>query len=308
MPGPGGLWPTGLLLCFLGVCTCLGEECVVGIVGRPVSLPCFYPQLLTSANISIEWRRDDEVVLTAMWREDGDVEEWSVNRASVSAEALLTGNVSLELPSVNPEDNKTNFSLFVISEGNESAALCSVCLRIAASFSFPKLRRKEAVQGTQTSFFCHSSGGFPEPAVHWLIDHAIEPPKGAVETLITSVPDTHLYNVSSHLKVNISKDSSVTCVIENPTMNETLTSTSLGANGSKVVSRASEALWIFSTALSVVVGVMVVVGVGYQIHLDRISKRKKKEYQYEQEHSNRRYKRRFPNEEETEVMKKETDV
>ncbi|XP_074525253.1 ICOS ligand-like [Halichoeres trimaculatus] len=308
MPGPGGLWPTGLLLCFLCVCACLEEECVVGIVGRTVSLPCFYPQLLTSVNISIEWRRDDEVVLRAMWREDGDVEEWSVNRASVSAEALLTGNVSLELPSVSPEHNKTNFSLFVISEGNESAPLCSVCLRIAASFSFPKLQREEAVQGNQTSFLCQSSGGFPEPAVHWLIDNSIQPPVDTVETHITPVPDTQLYNISSHLKVSISKDSSVTCVIENPTMNETLTSTSLGANGSKVVSRASEAMWIFSTALSVVVGVMVVVGVGYQIHLDRISKRKKKEYQYEQEHSNRRYKRRFPNKEEAEAMKKETDV
>lgn len=37
-------------------------------------------------------------------------------------------------------------------------------------------------------------------------------------------------------------------------------------------------MWIFSTALCVVVGIMVIVGVGYQIHLDRISKRKKKEF------------------------------
>lgn len=50
-----------------------------------------------------------------------------------------------------------------------------------------------------------------------------------------------------------------------------------------MVSRASEAMWIFSTALSVVVGIMVLAGVVYQIHLDRISKKKKCEYQ----HSNR---------------------
>lgn len=35
---------------------------------------------------------------------------------------------------------------------------------------------------------------------------------------------------------------------------------------------------MFSTVLCVVVGVMVVVGVVYQIHLDRVSKRKKKEF------------------------------
>ncbi|XP_034559951.1 ICOS ligand-like isoform X2 [Notolabrus celidotus] len=308
MPGLGGLWPTGLLLCFLSVCVCLEEECVIGLVGRPVSLPCFYPQLLTSVNVSVEWRRDDEEVLRATWREDGDVEEWSVNRASISAEALLTGNVSLELPSVYPDHNTTNFSLFIISQENQSAALCSVCLRIAASFSFPQLQREEAVEGNQTSFSCSSTGGFPEPVVHWLIDNNSKPPESAVKTIITSIPNTLLYNITSNLTVNISKDSSVSCIIENPTMNKTQTSTSLGAGGSQVVSRASEAMWIFSTVLSVVVGVMVVVGVGYQIHLDRISKRKKKEFQYQQQHTNRGYKRRFPDKEETEVMKTETDV
>lgn len=51
---------------------------------------------------------------------------------------------------------------------------------------------------------------------------------------------------------------------------------------SKVAGRASEAMWIFSTGLCAVVGVMVAVGVGYQIHLDRVSKRKKLEFQYQQ--------------------------
>ncbi|XP_060886262.1 ICOS ligand-like [Labrus mixtus] len=306
----GGLWPTGLLLCFLGVCACLEEDCVLGIIGRPVLLPCFYSQL-TFVNVSIEWRRDDQVVLRAMWRDDGDVEEWSINRASVSADALLTGNISMELPSVDPEDNKTNYSVFIISGDNRSAAVCSVCLRIAASFSFPLLQRGEAAHGNETSFLCQSRGGFPEPAVHWLIDNTAEPPKGSVKTLITSLPDSKLFNITSHLMVNISKDSSVSCVIENPAMNETLTSTTYGAGGSPVVSRASEAMWIFSTALSVVVGVMVIVGVWYQIHLDRISKRNRKEFQYQQTHGNRGYKRRSPNKEETEAMKpdkKETDV
>lgn len=52
-----------------------------------------------------------------------------------------------------------------------------------------------------------------------------------------------------------------------------------GVKGSPVVVRASDSLWMFSTALCAVVGVMVVVGVAYQIHLDRVSKRKKLEFQ-----------------------------
>lgn len=49
-----------------------------------------------------------------------------------------------------------------------------------------------------------------------------------------------------------------------------------------MVGRVSEAMWIFSTGLCAVVGVMVAVGVGYQIHLDRVSKRKKLEFQHPQ--------------------------
>lgn len=46
--------------------------------------------------------------------------------------------------------------------------------------------------------------------------------------------------------------------------------------------RVSEAMWMFSTGLSAVVGVMVAVGVGYQIHLDRVTKRKKLQFQHQQ--------------------------
>ncbi|XP_035509356.1 ICOS ligand-like [Morone saxatilis] len=303
MPVP--LWRTGLLLCCLGFCASLEEECVFGIVGQPVSLPCLYPKLLTFVNFSIEWRRDDEVVLRSVWKENSNVEELSINSATISADAARTGNFSLELPIVYPKKHYMSYSLFIISEENQSAALCTVCLRIAASFSSPLLLREEAAQGEETAFLCHSSGGFPEPAVHWHINHTNEPPEGSVRTLAASLPDSHLYNITSHLKVNISKDSIVSCTIENLSMNETLTSTSYGVGVSPVVSRASEALWIFSTALCAVVGVMVLAGVAYQIHLDRMSKRKKREHQQ----ADRGYKRRNLCNEETEAIKpKETDV
>ncbi|XP_070688852.1 ICOS ligand-like isoform X2 [Pempheris klunzingeri] len=284
------------------------EECVLGIIGRPVSLPCLYPKLLTLVNFSIEWRKEEEVVLRSVWGQDGKVEESRSKSATISGDAVLTGNFSLELALVDPTQHKVYYSLFSISGENRSDLLCTVCLRTAAHFSFPLLQREEAAQGDETAFSCHSSGGFPEPAVYWLINDTEEPPEGSVRTLAASLPGSHLYNITSHLKVNISKDSSVSCTIENPFTNETLTSTSYGALGSQVVSRASEAMWIFSTALCAVVGVMVVIGVAYQIHLDRISKRKKHEY----EHANRGNKRQGSlSREEAEPMKqepKETDV
>ena len=107
------------------------EECVLGVVGRPVSLPCLYPKLLSLVNFSIEWRREGEVVLRSVWAESENVEELSVNSATISAGAALTGNFSLELPTVDPDAHNMNYSLFIISEKNRSAALCTVCLRIA---------------------------------------------------------------------------------------------------------------------------------------------------------------------------------
>ncbi|KAG8003482.1 ICOS ligand [Nibea albiflora] len=304
---PVALWRAGLLLCFLGFCACLEEDCVLGVLERPVVLPCLYPKLLSFVNFTIEWRRGDEVVLRSVWELNKNVEELSVNSATISSDAARTGNFSLKLPTVDVQEHKINYSLFIISEEDHSDALCTVCLMLAASFSSPLLQREEAAHGGETAFLCHSSGGFPEPAVHWLINHTEKPPEGSVRTQAASLPDSHLYNITSHLMVNISKDSIVSCTIENLSMNETMTSTSYGTRGSPVVGRASEAMWIFSTALSAVVGIMVVAGVAYQIHLDRISKRKKKEFQ----EITRGHKRRHPNLEEAEVMttqSKETDV
>ncbi|XP_026160485.1 ICOS ligand-like [Mastacembelus armatus] len=304
---PAALLRTGLLLSFLTFCACLEEDCVLGIVGQPVSLPCFYPQLLTFVNFSIEWRRDDGLVLRSVRAMDGSVEQWSADNSTVSADALLTGNLSLELPAVHPKEDKMYYSLFIISGENRSTLVCTMCLRIAASFSSPLLQRKETAQGNEMAFMCQSSGGFPEPAVHWLINDTEEPPEGSVRTLAASQPDSRLYNITSHLKVNISKDSSVSCIIENLFMNETLTSTSRGVQGSVVVGRASEAMWIFSTVLCVVVGVMVMVAVAYQIHLDRLNKKEKQEYQQR----NRGRRRQHQHEEETEAMtteSKDTDV
>ncbi|CAN9500256.1 unnamed protein product [Ophioblennius macclurei] len=300
------LWRACLLLSLLCLCACLGEEeCVLGVVGRPVALPCLHPELARAENLSVEWRRGDEVVLQSVWAGGVHEQMWGFSVATIPDDAASTGNFSLELPEADPHEDKVTFSLFVTSEENRSAPLCSVCLRVTASFSFPQLQREDSEDGLQTVFLCRSSGGYPEPAVTWLINHTEVPPEGAVRTLATAL-DSLLYNITSYLEVNVSKDSSVSCIIRNPSTNETLTSTNYGVSGGPTVSRASDAMWMFSTGLCVVVGAMVIAGVAYQIHLDRVSKKKKKEFQATQ----RGYKRRRRHDkEETEAMKsKETDV
>lgn len=167
-PSPGAmpvaLWRAGLLLCFLSFCAGLGEmtpclimhvththkdihpplthwccftslspeeECVLGVLGRPVILPCLYPKLLSFVNFTIEWRRGDEVVLRSVWELNKKVEELSVNSATISSDAAMTGNFSLELPTVDLQEYKMNYSLFIISEEDHKAALCTACLMLA---------------------------------------------------------------------------------------------------------------------------------------------------------------------------------
>ncbi|XP_072294199.1 uncharacterized protein [Eucyclogobius newberryi] len=159
------------------------DECLIGIVGRPVLLPCFHHELFTFHNVSVEWRRGSELVLRAEW-EDGNVVIWSLNSATIPHDAPFTGNFSLELPKVNPKEDQTVYSLFLTSvendSENDSVPLCSMCLRTAD-----------------------------------------------------------------------------------------------GAKEDTFRSRASEGMWMFSTGLCVAVGIMVGAGVAYQIHLDRLSKKRK---------------------------------
>ncbi|XP_004561574.3 T-lymphocyte activation antigen CD80 isoform X1 [Maylandia zebra] len=302
---PVALLRAGLLLSLFSLRACLDDSCVLGIVGRPMSLPCVLPELVNSENVTIEWMRDSELVLRSVWKPDGSVETWSNNRVAVPADAPLTGNVSLNLPAVRPVEDQMSYSLFMVLGKNQSARLCTTCLRTAASFSTPKLEKEEAVQGDEKVFLCHSTGGYPTPAVYWLINDSEEPPAGSVRTQMTSLPD-NLYNITSHLTLNISHDSIVSCIIDNQSMNQTVMST-YGVEARPVTNRASSAMWMFSTGLCVVVGIMVIAGVVYQIHLDKINKRKKEEHKQQW----RGYKRRYQFRLEDELMnqeQRETDV
>lgn len=295
------LWSFGLLFSFFTFCACLDEECVIGIVAHPVLLPCYHKNVpLSFHNLSVEWRRGSEPVLKAEWEDNGDMVSWSLNRASIPANAPLTGNFSLELQKATPKEDKMIYSLFLTSPENGSVLLCSMCLRTTARFSLPLLHKDEAADGNRTVFLCQSSGGFPEPLVYWLINDTEQPPEGSVWTDLAPLLDSSLYNVTSQLTVNISKEDSVSCHIQNQWMNETLISKSSGVKDDTFRSRASDGMWMFSTGLCVAVGILVAVGVGYQIHLDRISK--KRRVLYESSKRDQKKKHQFIEETEEETL------
>ncbi|XP_057697371.1 uncharacterized protein LOC130919020 isoform X2 [Corythoichthys intestinalis] len=232
----GPLWSACLLLnIFFTFGNSLDEECFLGIVGQPLHLSCFYPDVIASDSVSVQWRRNrDEAV-----------------RGDEDNEALATGNFTLRIPIVDPREDNASYSVVVTLWGNQSVEACTLCVRVADS----------------------------------------------AQTLLEQHPDSHLYDVTSYLTVNVT-DTNVSCVIRNDAIDQTLTSTTHAVWHGPVVTRASDALWVFSTALCVVVGVMVAVGLAYQIHLDRVSKKKK------MQHMNRRNRgyRRRQSTEETEVI------
>lgn len=234
------------------------EECVLAVVGRPVLLPCFYPPLRTFGNVTIEWRKEDEVVLRSMFENNQKVLESSPGGSRLSPNATVTGDVSLEVPTLDPTEPRVHFGLFVNPEVKEDPAVCTVCVRIAgpstqhsaqrkqscchvevkmwqkpacgcsaASFSRPLLRREDpAGLENETRFRCGSTGGFPEPRVRWLLNQSAEPPEGSVRTVSVQLPDSRLYTVTSYLRVEVSAALSVSCTVENALLNESLTSTS----------------------------------------------------------------------------------
>lgn len=72
------------------------------------------------------------MVLRSVFEKNVNVEKLSASSVTMSDEAALTGNFSLELPTVNIlAEPEINYSLFHISEGSQNAALCTVCLRLA---------------------------------------------------------------------------------------------------------------------------------------------------------------------------------
>ncbi|MEQ2169267.1 hypothetical protein GOODEAATRI_023318, partial [Goodea atripinnis] len=104
------------------------------------------------------------------------------------------------------------------------------------SFTTPEVKKEHTEENDESTYLCHSSGGYPEPVVYWLINNSQEPPNGSVRTQAEALPDSHLYNITSQLTVNIPKDATVSCTIKNPSMNEMLTSkceSFIGAVGSQ---------------------------------------------------------------------------
>ncbi|XP_062412341.1 ICOS ligand-like [Sardina pilchardus] len=270
-------WFVVLLLGLVKQSSSQEDECSVGVIGESAILPCVYngTQSLLRANISARWRSETEEMLRGMWTQ-GEAELVNVSsvessRVRMSSLCPQTGDFSMTLTDLVPMDAKT-YSLHISFDGEEtSSVLCTVCLKVGAHFSFPSIQRGEADVERQTQFVCHSRGGYPQPALHWFINSTDQPPAGSVRTYAQPLQDSELYNITSVLTVSIAAHLPVTCTVENRILNETFSTINWPEEeqASPVVARASEAMWVFSTVVIIIVGLLVAVGVLFQVKWDR---------------------------------------
>ncbi|XP_066561920.1 ICOS ligand isoform X2 [Amia ocellicauda] len=206
-----------------------GQDCVIGVIGNSTVLPCVYKgdETLEPQTVSVEWRSDDGLVVHAFVQGRDALENQDPSyrgRTELFTARLPEGNFSLRLSDVIEKDPGKYVCYFHKEDMESTKQLDQVCLAAAARYSETELQGVRDPDGDYADFSCSSSGGFPEPRVHWLINLQ-PPPVDTVMTLVSQDPITGLYTVFSLLTVHSTQDIAVSCTIENLQLNESKTST-----------------------------------------------------------------------------------
>uniref|UniRef100_A0A8C4T4F4 Ig-like domain-containing protein n=1 Tax=Erpetoichthys calabaricus TaxID=27687 RepID=A0A8C4T4F4_ERPCA len=131
---------------------------------------------------------------------------------------LSRGNLSLSLSNVLFAD-EGEFKCILITLGSFK------CVSVPSDhYSAPIVYGPSAgLNKSEVNFTCKSTGGHPEPKVQWSVNKKPLEDSGRVKTTV-SRDSIGLYNVTSVLTVNVTRDVSVTCTVENERLRERRTS------------------------------------------------------------------------------------
>ncbi|XP_064832121.1 T-lymphocyte activation antigen CD80-like [Oncorhynchus masou masou] len=228
------------------------EHLVTGIIGESVLLPCDLNLSINPARLRFHWQDHSDVVLYSF---NARVEQeyqntLYTNRTHAFQVEMSSGNISIELRQVTPQDNqKTYWAFALLPDRNDQpihfTKVCQTTLLVAARFPTPKLTVKYKVMNAM----CLTQGGYPKPKVTWTIQDLSQPRNGTLElrevqTIFTRDPESGLYTVWSQVNFteNYTDNHSVTCQVFNPVLRETVSNTT--------IIRTSEGL-----SLSAIVGI-----------------------------------------------------
>uniref|UniRef100_A0A8C7V278 CD80-like immunoglobulin C2-set domain-containing protein n=1 Tax=Oncorhynchus mykiss TaxID=8022 RepID=A0A8C7V278_ONCMY len=210
---------------------------VTGIIGESVLLPCDLNLSINPARLRFHWQDHSDVVLYSFNNrvEQEYQNELYTNRTNAFQVEMSSGNISIELKQVTPQDNqKTYWAFALLFDRNDQpihfTKVCQTTLLVAARFPTPKLTVKYKVMNAM----CLTQGGYPKPKVTWTIQDLSQPQNGTLEprevqTNFTLDPESGLYTVWSQVNFteNYIDNHSVTCQVFNPVLRETVSNTTI---------------------------------------------------------------------------------
>uniref|UniRef100_A0A8C6Y1F9 CD276 molecule n=1 Tax=Naja naja TaxID=35670 RepID=A0A8C6Y1F9_NAJNA len=237
----------------------VSEEPMVALVGHDAVLHCsFSPEANFSLNeLSLFWQVTDTNQLVHSFMEGQDQPAYQgstyANRTALFYDQLAHGNMSLLLRRVQISD-EGSFTCFVKVRDFSRAA---VTLQIAATYSKPNVNlepSKNLKPGDLVKVRCHSFSGYPEAVVLWQDGHG----NNITDNITTSqvANEQGLFDVQSILQVVLEPNSTYSCLIKNPLLQE-VTHASVSITGQHLLFPAV-ALWV-TVGLSICLVVLLIV-------------------------------------------------
>uniref|UniRef100_A0A4W5M0J3 Ig-like domain-containing protein n=1 Tax=Hucho hucho TaxID=62062 RepID=A0A4W5M0J3_9TELE len=219
------------------------EHLVTGIIGESVLLPCDLNLSINPARLRFHWQDHSDVVLYSFNErvEQEYQNKLYTNRTNAFEVEMSSGNISIKLSQVTPQDNQKTYWTTLLVAGHYYSIytwhlmapfshFLSLHCTLSARFLTPKLTVKYKVRNA----VCLTQGGYPKPKVTWTIQDLSQPQNGTLEprevqTNITLDPESGLYTVSSQVNFteNYTDNHSVTCQVFNPVLRETVSNTTV---------------------------------------------------------------------------------
>ncbi|XP_060727646.1 CD276 antigen-like isoform X1 [Tachysurus vachellii] len=193
----------------------------MGVYGEAVHLSCVFPVSGSwDADSSvITWLHNLEVVHSFFHGQDQPQyqSQTYANRTSLFHQEMKKGNASLRLDRTTLEDAGEYTCSVSTRLGSQSK---SFPLKVAAFYSEPRLKISLLSDG-HMEVLVTSEGGFPSPSLQWLMGNTRDV-TNHTHTQLSKDHHTGLYSVNSKLILNGTVNSSITFIMKNPDLDQTI--------------------------------------------------------------------------------------
>ncbi|KAK2853130.1 hypothetical protein Q7C36_008331 [Tachysurus vachellii] len=193
----------------------------MGVYGEAVHLSCVFPVSGSwdADSSMITWLHNQEVVHSFFHSQDQPQyqSQTYANRTSLFHQEMKKGNASLRLDRTTLEDAgeyTCSVSTRLVSQSK------SFPLKVAAFYSEPRLKISLLDNG-HMEVLVTSEGGFPSPSLQWLMGNSRDV-TNHTHTQLSKDHHTGLYSVNSKLILNGTVNSSITFIMKNPDLDQTI--------------------------------------------------------------------------------------